>query len=115
MEPQLTCSKCKQNVLAAYYFCPNCGKKLKERPQPTTVLRQIFVYLLSFFLPPLGLWPAVKYLRQKDGKSRLIGIVAVVLTLISITISIWLYVGFIDNFNKQLNQQFNSDLYLYGY
>jgi predicted nucleic acid-binding Zn ribbon protein len=108
MEPALNCPGCKQPVESQDYFCSNCGRKIKEKPQSTTVLRQIYVYLLSILLPPFGLWPAVKYLKQKDGKSRIIGFVAVILTAISVAISIWLYFGLMDAVNKQLNQQLNN-------
>ena len=112
MEPQLFCPGCKQLIVVSDYFCPNCGKKIKDKPQSTSIPRQIFVYLLSFLLPPLGLWPAVKYLKQKEEKSRMIGFVAIILTVISIAITVWLSVGFMNVFNQQLNQQLNSNLNL---
>lgn len=109
----MNCPNCKQSIAVLDYFCPNCGKKIKDKPRSTTIARQIFVYLLSFFLPPLGLWPGIKYLKQSDDKSRMIGFVAIVLTIISIAITIWLTLGFINVFNQQLNQQLNSSLILY--
>jgi hypothetical protein len=108
MEPSLNCSGCKQPIVSQDYFCPNCGKKIKDKPQSTAVLRQIAVYLISFLLPPLGLWPAIKYLKQKDEKSKIIGFVAIILTVISSAISIWLYFGFLNTVNEQLNQQLNN-------
>jgi hypothetical protein len=113
MEPQLSCPNCKQNIAAQDFFCPNCGKKIKDKPQSTTVLRQIYVYLLSALLPPLGLWPAVKYLKQKDNKSKMIGYIAVALTVISVVISLWWYFNFIKTATQQINQQLNGELNLY--
>jgi hypothetical protein len=110
MDPQLSCPNCKQNIAAQDFFCPNCGKKLKNKPQSTTVLRQIFVYLLSILLPPLGLWPGIRYLKQKDSKSKIIGLIAIILTIITTTITIWWYIGFIRAFNQQINQQLNQQL-----
>ncbi len=107
MESQLTCPNCKQNIATLDYFCPNCGKKLKDKPQSTTIGRQIFVYLLSFLLPPLGLWPGIKYLKQDSDKSRMIGFIAIVLTIISTAITIWFTLGFISVFNQQLNSSLN--------
>lgn len=111
METQLNCPNCKQNISIEAYFCPNCGKKLKDKPQSTTIGRQLFIYLLSFLLPPLGLWPGIKYLKQKDNKSRMVGIIAILLTVISIAITVWLSFGFINEFNKQLNTSLNLNLY----
>jgi len=107
MELQVNCPNCKQNILSSDYFCPNCGKKIKEKSLSVTVGRQILVYLLSFLLPPLGLWPAVKYLKQKDEKSRIIGFVAITITIISIAITVWLTLSFLDTFNQQLNSNLN--------
>lgn len=81
--------------------------QLKDKPLSTTVVRQTFIYLLSFLLPPLGLWPAVKYLKQEDEKSRMIGFVAIVLTIISTVLTIWFTLGFINIFNQQLNSSLN--------
>jgi predicted PurR-regulated permease PerM len=113
MESQQKCPHCGQTTAVSSYFCSNCGKKLKDKLLSTTILKQIFIYLLSFLLPPLGLWPAVRYLRQKDEKSRIIGFVAIFLTIISIIVTIWLYLGFLDTFTQQLNQQLNNNLNLY--
>lgn len=107
MEQTLICPNCKSNISASDYFCPSCGKKLKDKQLSTTLARQLVVYLISFFLPPLGLWPAVRYLRQQDGKSKKIGIAAFVLTIISIFITVWLSRSFLDSFNKNLNKQLN--------
>lgn len=113
MENQLNCHSCKQAIDASDYFCPNCGKKIKDKPISTAVGRQIFIYLLSLLLPPLGLWPAIKYLKQNDSKSRIIGFVAVVLTIISTVITIWFSISFMNSFNQQLKQQLNGSLNLY--
>jgi len=112
MENQINCRYCGANILRDDYFCPSCGKKLKDKPLSTGIWKQIYVYLLSFLLPPLGLWPAVKYLRQPDEKSRMIGFVAIVVTIISIAITVWFGLGFMNTFNQQLNQQLNGNLNL---
>ena len=80
-----------------------------DNPLPsTTVGRQIFIYSLSVLLPPLGLWPGIKYLKQKDEKSRMIGSIAIVLTIISAALTVWFTLGFINIFNQQLNSSLNS-------
>ena len=108
MEPQLTCPYCRGNVSLSDYFCPGCGKNLKAKPQSTTFAKQLLIYFISVFLPPLGIWPAVKYLRQPDEKSKKIGLVALLLTLISIVLTGWLTISLINSFNQQLGSQLNS-------
>jgi uncharacterized membrane protein YvbJ len=109
MDLQTTCPQCRGNITPMDYFCPVCGKKLKEKPLSTTILKQLSIYLISVFLPPLGLWPAVKYIRQSDEKSKRIGWTAVMLTVISILVTVWMTMKLINSFNKQLNSQL--DLY----
>jgi Double zinc ribbon len=99
----LTCPQCHQPVLPDAYFCPNCGKALKEKPPSTTWWTQLGIYALSALLPPLGLWPAVKYIRSKDAKSRRVGWIAVALTAISLILSIWFFQVIIQQFNKSIN------------
>jgi DNA-directed RNA polymerase subunit RPC12/RpoP len=109
MDSELKCPYCGAPIDAGFYFCPNCGKKLKEKAPSTKIESQLSVYLLSFFLPPLGLWPAYKYLKQKDDKSRIIGLIAVFLTIVSLALAVW-SVQYLGNY---LNQQINSQINLY--
>ena len=107
MDSQFTCIYCKGNISSSDYFCPHCGKKMKEKSLSTTFGRQLSVYLLSVFLPPLGIWPAIKYLRQQDEKSKKIGLTALFLTIIAIVIISWLTISFINLFSKGLDNQLN--------
>jgi len=105
MDFQTTCIYCKGGISLSDYFCPNCGKKLKEKLLSTTFSKQLLIYLVSFFLPPLGIWPAIKYLRQQDEKSKKIGLTAIFLTIISIVATSWLTISFINSFDKEFNDQ----------
>lgn len=104
-QEQLHCPTCQYTLQKEYNFCPNCGKKFHEPPQSTDLGRQIVVYLISIFLPPLGLWPGFKYLRQKDKKAKIIGGVAIFLTVASTVISIWMSAVLIDQYMGELNSQ----------
>ena len=77
----------------------------------TSVATQIGVYLLSFFLPPFGLIPALRYMRQTDRKSKIIGVVAIVLTAISLVVSVYYAIIFINQFNQTLTSQLNLQGY----
>jgi hypothetical protein len=109
MEPEkLHCPSCQILIVKEYNFCPNCGKKFHEPPQSTGIGRQIVVYLISIFLPPLGFWPGIKYIRQKEQKAQLIGIVAISLTVLSTALSLWLTVGMLDEYTKMLDSQMQT-------
>ena len=101
----ITCFGCHQPVVPQYYFCPNCGKKLKEPPPSTSIERQIQVYLISIFLPPIGFFYTYKYLKVADSKSQMVGWIAAVLTIISLVVTLYLTKVTMDKFNVLLDQQ----------
>ena len=106
MEPQF-CPVCKFGIVEGYVFCAHCGTKLKDVPFEISMQKQIGVYLLSFFLPPLGLWPGIRYLRNADQKAKHVGLIAIFLTILATVISIWATVGFVNTVNKTVNSQMN--------
>lgn len=108
MDNLVTCRYCQGTITFADYFCPNCGKKLREKPVSTTLSRQIVIYLISALLPPLGLWPAIKYLRQTDDKAKQIGLVAIVITIISTLVTVWFTFYLINYFNQIVGSQLGS-------
>ena len=105
MELPQTCPKCASAIASANYFCHNCGKQLKDKPLSTSFFKQITIYAVSFLFPPFGLWPADKYLRQSDSKSKKIGLVAILLTAASILLAVWLTANLTTSLNKTLNDQ----------
>jgi hypothetical protein len=60
------------------------------------------VYLLSFFLPPFGLWPAFKYLFQSDAKSKVVGVIAIILTGVSIALTTYYTLAAINQLTSML-------------
>lgn len=105
MELQTTCTHCQGNISSSDFFCPNCGTKLKEKPPSTSLITQVLIYSLSLFLPPLGIWPAIKYLRRPDQKSKNVGLVALILTIVSTVLTIYLSVVLFDTYTKDLSNQ----------
>jgi len=103
---QTVCPFCHFSLAQNFYFCPNCGKKISE--PPITVAKEIGVYLLSVFLPPLGLWPGIKYLSSKNQKTKRVGTIAIILTILSTVITIWLSVAMFNNLSQSVNSQLNQ-------
>jgi uncharacterized membrane protein YvbJ len=101
----LYCPFCAKPLQEGDYFCPNCGKKIREQPLFRSYWKQLSIYAVSIFLPPLGLWPGLKYLRQNDPKLKTIGVIAILLTLISLVVSTLLFVNLMKQVNDQVNQQ----------
>lgn len=107
---QNICRYCHAPIVESEYFCPNCGKKLKDKPVSTSVAKQIFVYLVSALLPPFGLVWVWQYIRQKDDtkKSRNIGIAIIVITVISLALNLWWAVGIYNSFLGALNSSYGG-------
>lgn len=97
------CPVCHIQIPTVDYYCPNCGKELHEKPLSIAITKQMEIYLKSFFLPPLGLWPAFKYLRQKDQKAQVVGIVAILLTILSLALAIIYSIQFINLAQQSMN------------
>ena len=95
------CKFCNFSVLETYYFCPNCGKKLKNPPLSTSLSKQLGIYAISVFLPPLGIIPAIKYLMSNERHAKVVGIIALILTIISTYISIMLVINIYNDTMSQ--------------
>lgn len=100
--PQL-CPACQYKIQADWFFCPNCAKELKEKIPEISLGKQILIYAVSFFLTPLGLGWGLKYVKSADKKIRMIGIISIVLTVLSMILMIISAKGFIDQYAKLLN------------
>ena len=108
--PVPICPQCHQPVSPDAYFCPNCGKALKEKPPETTVLTQIKIYAVSALLPPLGLIYVWKYYFLPDKKSKQIAIIALVLTIVMTVITVWITIDAVNSFNQTLNSALNGQI-----
>lgn len=101
---QKVCEVCHQPIQETFYFCPNCGKKLKEAPLSTSTVKQLGLYIFSLLLPPLGLFPGFRYLRQKNKKARLVGVVILFITIVSTVVTMWLTLQVVNSFNKSVDE-----------
>ncbi len=101
--PVSICKYCHAPVTPEEYFCPNCGKKLRDKPPLTTASEQAKVYIISLVFWPFGAVYIWRYLRQEDPKSKMIGWVVLAITVAIGILVAWTTKVFIDEFNKQLN------------
>lgn len=99
-----TCKHCKAGVLENFYFCPNCGKKIKEPPFKFSLGKAILLILESVFLPPLGIIPGIKYFLKNDHKAQILGIILIGLTIASTIIGIIFTVNLIKGTMKTYNE-----------
>lgn len=105
---QAQCPFCKFPVSENFLFCPNCGKKIKSPPLSITIGKQIYLYLISIFLPPFGLFPGIKYASQPDRERKIIGFTLITLTILSTAATAWFTINFMSILNTTLNTQLGS-------
>lgn len=82
-----TCKYCGLPVSKNFYYCPTCGKNLIKPPLSTSMGKQLWLYFISFFLPPFGIWPSIKYILDKNEKAKIVGIIGLILSILSIIIT----------------------------
>ena len=104
------CPKCKAESSETAYFCYNCGQALKPRPESTSLAKQALVYFVSFFLATFGLVYAFKYLHRLDRKSKTIGTISLVLTVLAIVTVIFTAKTFIEREYSVINLINNGGL-----
>ena len=111
MDNQPKCGVCHVDVRPSDYFCFNCGNNLKPKPPSTSLTKQLIVYLESILLPPYGIIIGIRYLKQSEDRSKLVGVICIILTIISIIIFTKITLDLMNNINDQVNsqmQQFGS-------
>ena len=102
------CPKCHQVIEVAAYFCPNCGQNLKPTPPSTSLGSQLELYLKSLLLPPMGIIWGFRYLRQKGISAKIVGLMAIFLTLAILVIAIKATVDLVNTVNSQINSQMSN-------
>lgn len=114
MDTNLVCHSCQNIISPTYFFCPYCGKKLKSPPLSTSFVKQVGVYLFSIFIPPFGIFPGIRYLKQQDDKSKMIGVITLLLTSVSLFVNIYLILNLTHYVNQSmaniLNLNLNSEI-----
>ncbi len=109
------CPKCGKEIPENSFFCSYCGKKIKEPPVSVSAAKQIFMYAVSLFLPPLGLIWFVRYLRQPDRKAKNIAIAILVVTIAASLFTLWFAVQIMNGFTNSLNNPLNNTLNGYSF
>src|SRR3989344_8249247 len=102
------CPQCHTQLKIEDFFCFNCGKNLKAKPLSISIGNQLLLYIGSLLLPPLGLIWGFRYLRQPDRASKTVGMIAVILTVVILTISAVVAIDIFNKINSQVSQQLNN-------
>lgn len=66
---------------------------------------QALLYIGSIFLPPMGIVWGWKYLKQSDQKSRIVGMVAIAITVVVLLWATYYTMNVINTVRGQVNTQ----------
>ena len=97
------CKNCKQLVPSVSFFCPTCGKKIKEPPYKFSFLGVTGVVLESVLLPPMGIVPGIRYLRREETSAKMVGLLAIIITIAATVFMVAFLMNYINSVNSQLN------------
>lgn len=104
----MLCPMCHVAVRPTDYFCYNCGKNLHPKPLPTDLTTQALYYLGSIVLPPMGFIWGFKYLRDKDPKSKTVGLVLFLITVVELVFITVFSIKAVSSINQQVNKQLEN-------
>jgi hypothetical protein len=104
----LLCPFCSSSISPTDYFCPTCGKNVREKPISTSLITQIGLYAVSAFLPPLFLGWTIKYLKSSDPKAKQIGFISLGVMIVSILTALFLSFTFVKNLSQEATKQLNQ-------
>lgn len=99
------CKKCQTQIRATDYFCFNCGKEQRPKPLSTNLIAELVLLVKCILLPPFGIIWGIQYLRQSDTKSKLSGLMAILVTIVVSALAIKFTIDAINSFNSILTTQ----------
>lgn len=106
------CPSCKKEVTAGVSFCSYCGHKLNPRGVVLTSTQKIRIYLISFFLSPLGLIWFFKYFRSDKLENRKVAYTSLIITLVPLVLILVIGSKYINSFSSVIEMyETNLDVY----
>jgi hypothetical protein len=105
MDDVIICPVCHVAVDRNDYFCRNCGKNLRQKPLSITVPHQILIYLGSILLFPMGFIWGIRYVKEPNQPSKVVGFICLVISVVVLFIIINSLFVLINTVNQQINQQ----------
>ena len=105
----VNCPFCNNKIDAKAFYCPICGKKVREKPVSTKFWPVALLFFLSIFLPPLNIGLTIRYMKSADHKAKTIGKISLfVMTAVIVVACIAAYYTtkyVSDQVNSQINQE----------
>lgn len=107
-EVHLTCKYCHLPVTLQDFYCPHCGKKLKDKPVSTDLWPLVWLFVLSTLLPPLGIGLTIRYIKSEDQKAKSIGWISLMVTGLALIAAVYASKAILDVINSQVSSQMQN-------
>jgi NADH:ubiquinone oxidoreductase subunit 3 (subunit A) len=105
----VNCPFCAKEIDPKDFYCPECGKKVREKPIATTFWPVFLLFVLCVLLPPFNIGMTLKYIRSPDLKAKKIGwisLVVMAIMLIAVGVSTYYMTKYVsDQVNTQITQE----------
>ncbi len=98
------CKFCKSAVQESFYFCPNCGKKIKEPPFKFSLAKSITIIVAAFLIPPFGIIPGIRYFLKDDKRAQFVGVITIAVTILATGLMIVVTMRVVNYYKESYNQ-----------
>jgi hypothetical protein len=107
------CPFCKNKIEAKVFFCPICGKKVREKPVSTKFWPVLWLFFLTILLPPLNIGLTIKYMKSADAKAKRIGLISLIVMIAVLVVAVVSTFYVTKYVSDQVNQQVGQQLKQY--
>ena len=104
------CPECKNKIDEKVFYCPICGKKIKEKPAAMDFWHLAWLFGLSALLPPLNLGLSMKYIKSPDPNAKKMGWLSLGVMTVAILVGFAWAIKWAQNFNKQVSSEMDKYL-----
>lgn len=68
----------------------------------------VWLFILSIFLPPLGLGLTIRYMKSPEKNARIVGWISLVATILAAIEAVVLTISVLNTVNTQVNSQIQN-------
>jgi hypothetical protein len=107
---ELFCQNCKNSYDPLWFFCPTCGKKIKEKPAGMGVWNILGLFTLSALLPPLNIGLSIKYIKDPNQKAKMWGWISIGVMILALVLATLWSIKTVNDINRQVETEMGKYL-----
>ena len=105
IQQKIPCPNCKNQIDSNVFYCPICGKKVKEKSVGTGFWPMAGLFALCIVLPPLNIPLSFRYIRSTDPRVKTLGWVSIGIMVLSLIIITLATINIVNEVNRQVEEQ----------